>query len=83
MKGKLRRTGYTDAFLRKNGCALRSTIIMTENAFMTVDAWEKMKPYVIEGLRNINKYVSANPQWWMLEVFNIFNAHGPSHQENE
>jgi hypothetical protein len=36
---------------------------MTENAFMTVDAWERMTPNIIIGLRSISKYVAANPQW--------------------
>jgi hypothetical protein len=56
---------------------------MMENAFMTVDACEKMMLRVIEGLRSINKYVAANPQWWMLELFDGFNAHILYHQANE
>ena len=27
------------------------------------------------GLRNISKTVEANPQWWMLEIFDGFGAH--------
>jgi hypothetical protein len=38
---------------------------MTENAFMNVDVWERMTPNIILGLRNINKYVAANPQRWV------------------
>jgi hypothetical protein len=45
---------------------------MTENAFVTVDAWERMTPNIVLGLRNINKYVVANPQWWVLEIFDGF-----------
>jgi hypothetical protein len=37
-----------------------STIIMTETAFMTTEAWEEMT------CRAINKYIAANPQWFML-----------------
>jgi hypothetical protein len=50
---------------------------------MTVDAWERMTSNVIIGLRNINRYVAANPQWWVLEIFDGFRAHLLSHKENE
>ena len=40
MKGKKRRAGYWDAFLEREGCAPGSTIVMTENAFMTDTAWD-------------------------------------------
>jgi hypothetical protein len=56
---------------------------MTENAFMTVDAWECMTPNIILRLRNINKYVAANPQWWVLEIFDGYAAHLLSHKANE
>jgi hypothetical protein len=57
-------------------------MIMTENAFMMVDACEKMAPHVIEGIHNISKYVAANPQWWSLEIFDGFSAHLLSHKAN-
>jgi hypothetical protein len=50
---------------------------------MAVDAWEHMTPNVILGLCNINKYVAANPQWWVLEIFDGFGAHLLCHKENE
>ncbi|HSN65040.1 MAG TPA: hypothetical protein VLS94_00280 [Fusibacter sp.] len=34
-----------------------------------------MSPSVCHGLRNIDKVVADNPQWWMLEVFDGFGAH--------
>ena len=76
LKGVRKRQGFTDAFLEKK-CEAKvgSTIIMTPNAFMTIDAWEAMTPSVCKGLRNINKFVAANPQWWMLEIFDGFGAH--------
>jgi hypothetical protein len=55
---------------------------MTENAFMMVDAWEEMTPIVIVGLLRINKFVAANPQSWMLEIFDGFNAYVLSHNAN-
>jgi hypothetical protein len=39
LKGKKKRPGYTDDMLVKHGCEPGSTIIMTENAFMTNEAW--------------------------------------------
>jgi intracellular sulfur oxidation DsrE/DsrF family protein len=50
---------------------------------MTVDVWERMTPNIILGLRNINKYIAANPQWWVLEIFDGFGAHLLSHKANE
>jgi hypothetical protein len=83
MKGKTKRHGFTDQYLRSNGCAIGSTVIMTENVFMNVAAWELMTPNIILGLRNINKYVAANPQWWVLEICYGFGAHLLSHKANE
>jgi hypothetical protein len=83
MKGKTKRHGFTDQYLRSNGCVIGSTVIMTENAFMTVGAWDRMTPNVILGLRNIDKYVAANPQSWVLEIFDGFGAHLLSHKANE
>jgi hypothetical protein len=83
MKGKIKRSGYNDSFIHNNGCAIGSMIIMTKYAFMTVEAWEKMIPNVILGLCNISKYIAANPQWWLLEIFDGFNAHLLSHKVNQ
>ena len=60
MKGKKRHAGYSDAFLEREGCALGSTITMTENAFMTDAAWETMADSIIRGYRSMS-YVKENP----------------------
>jgi hypothetical protein len=83
MKGKTKLHGFTDQFLRSNGCALGYTVIMTENAFMTVDAWESMTQNVIIRLSNVNKYVADNPQWWVLEICDGFGSHLQYHKANE
>ena len=44
LKGKSRKSGFNDTFLKQEGCELGSTICMTENAYMTEEAWEKMTP---------------------------------------
>ena len=69
------REGYTNKFLLDNGAAPGSTVIMTQNTFMTIEAWEAMTPKLCSGLRKINAIVEANPQWWMLEMFDGFGAH--------
>jgi hypothetical protein len=56
--------------------------MMTENAFMMVDAWQEMTPGVIVGQRIMNKFVAVNPQWWMLGICNGFNAHVLSRNAN-
>jgi hypothetical protein len=74
MAGKHQRAGFTDKFLTKHGMVEGSTIIMTPTAFVTEEAWEEMTPFVIEGIRSID-IVKANPQWWVLEVFDGFGPH--------
>jgi hypothetical protein len=66
MKGKTKRHGFTYQYVRSKGCAIGSTFIMTENAFMTVDAWKRMTPNVILRILSIDKYVASNPQWCVL-----------------
>ena len=39
MKGKKKRPGFTDKFLVEHGCEPGSTVVMTENSFMTNAAW--------------------------------------------
>jgi len=75
LKGQRKKAGYTDAFLLKHGASIGSTIVMTENAFMTIAAWEELTPSICKGLRAINQYVANNPQWYMLEIFDGFGVH--------
>jgi hypothetical protein len=55
LKGETIISGNTDDLLKQFGCALGSTIQMTENALTTVEAWEKMTPSVVTGIRHIIK----------------------------
>eukprot|EP00978_Attheya_sp_CCMP212_P031047 scaffold116016_cov35-Attheya_sp.AAC.2 len=68
MKGKRRKVGYKG-----------STIIMTPTAFVTEEAWEEMTPFGIKGIRSID-IIKANPQWWVLEVFDGFGPHISSYK---
>ena len=74
LAGKQKRKFYTDKFLINNGAALGSTIIMTETAFMTTEAWVKMTPKLMKGYRSL-PYIKDNPQWWFLEITDGFGAH--------
>ena len=62
-------------FLIQYGCQKGSTVIMTPNDFMATEAWEETSPNIWEGLRDINPFVKANPQWFMIEIFDSFSAH--------
>ena len=75
LQGIQRRAGFSDKFLVSNGAAVRSTVFMAPNSFMTTEAREVMTPKICAGLRKISKIVKANPQWWMLEIFDGFGAH--------
>ena len=75
LQGIQRRAGFTGKFLVSNGAAVRSTVFMAPNSFMTTEAREVMTPKLCAGLRNISKIVEANPQLWMLEMFNGFGVH--------
>ena len=72
--GKRRRAGYTDKFLRNNGCAEGSTIACNENAFMTKETWNEISKSIVPGIRAM-PYIKANPDWWVLEIFDGFGAH--------
>jgi hypothetical protein len=74
LKGKKRKSGFNENFLRQEGCELGSTICMTENAYMTEEAWEGMAPSIVKGYRAL-PVVKDNPQWLMIEIFDGFGAH--------
>ena len=52
LSGKAQNPVYTDAFLEQHGAAKHSTIIMTENGFLTDEAWQQLVPFLIKGLRH-------------------------------
>ena len=37
---------FNDGFLKANGAAEGSTVVMTDSSFMTEDTWESMAPKV-------------------------------------
>ena len=74
MAGINRRTGYDDDYLLRYGCAPGSQILMTENAFMTEECWERMTPKLVAGYRSL-PYIKENPDWFCLEIFDRFGPH--------
>ena len=74
MAGQRRRPGFDDDFLMKHGAAAGSTLVMTESGFMTDDAWAKIAPKMIEGIRSMD-IISGNPQWWVLKIVDGFGSH--------
>ena len=56
------------------GTILSIDQICTPNIYM-----EQITPNICRGLRSINPYVEANPQWFMIEIFDGFGAHMASH----
>jgi hypothetical protein len=47
---------------------------MMATAFMTEETWVQVTSSISRGLRSSDPIVQANPQWWVLEVF---DGHGP------
>lgn len=66
--------GFTPAFLKQHGAAHGSCIVMTANGFMTEEAWLKMTPSMIDGIRNM-PVIKNNPDWWVLLILDGFGAH--------
>jgi hypothetical protein len=42
---------------------------MIPNTYMMNEAWEEITPKMCLGLRSLNKHIKANPEWWMVEIF--------------
>ena len=78
LKGLRKPHGFTVNFLEKNGVVVGSTIVMTENAYMTEVAWETMTPVLVKGIRSMS-VIKDNPQWWAIEVFDGFGPHTSSY----
>jgi hypothetical protein len=74
LKGTKRRSAYDDEFLKQHGMAEGSTIIMTENACMTDDAWLEASKAIVKGYRSL-PYIAENKDWLMLELLDGFKSH--------
>lgn len=74
LSGTARRKSYTDEFLERHGMAKGSTIIMTENAYMTDEAWLEASKAIVRGYRSL-PYIAENKDWVMLELMDGFKSH--------
>ena len=75
LAGVTRRIGYNRQWLERNGASVGSNVFMTENAYMTTQAWEEMTDDLCHGIRRMNRHVEEMKEWWMLEIFDGFGAH--------
>ena len=74
LTSKIERTIFNDAYLVRHGLKPGSTIIMTENALMTHDAWYKAIKAIIYGYNEM-PVIRVNPQWAILEFLDGFGSH--------
>jgi len=73
-KGKQRKQGFTDAFLEQHGMTRGSTVLMTESAFMTDEAWAKCMPILIKSMRE-EPVVAKHPTWRVTCTMDGFISH--------
>ena len=73
---------FTDEFLVKQGLAPGSTILMTENAYMTDDAWGECTPHLLEGYRKM-PVIEDNPEWEIIEFLDGFRSHENNLEANK
>ena len=82
LKGVTKQKAYSDDFLVKHGLAPGSTIIMTESAYMTNEAWLKATPYLMKGYRQL-PYIKDNPNWFIVEFLDGFVSHESVFEANK
>ena len=75
--GTQTKTGYTDQFLVAHGAKHGSTIVMTDTGYMTEDAWLRMAPFMVAGIRAM-PVICDRPDWWVLKIIDGFGAHTSS-----
>jgi hypothetical protein len=81
MKGKIRKAGFDEKFLKCAGAPKGSQIIMTgEKAGMNHITWEKVVPLLIDSLRKETEYLRENPEKWGILFLDGFDAHSPFSQ---
>ena len=80
VKGTRVREGIDTKYLMDWGAGVGSRIVANENAFMTTERWEKITLSLIEGYHNMNEHARANPDWWCLEIIDVFSAHLASYK---
>ena len=74
LKGQCPNGLFIYEFLRSKGCAIGSTIIMTEKSFTTNKAWAVCTEHFMNSYRN-SEVVKDNIYWEMIELFDGFISH--------
>ena len=71
-----------DEWLVGQDMAYGSTITMTDNVYMTNEAWTQADSYIMKGYRKL-PIVKENPDWDIIEFLDIFKAHKACYQANK
>lgn len=74
LKGQRKKQEFSDAFLERHGMTRGSTIIMTESAFMTDEAWAKCMPIIIKSIR-AEPVVAQHKNWRVACTMDGFISH--------
>eukprot|EP00978_Attheya_sp_CCMP212_P000306 scaffold593_cov31-Attheya_sp.AAC.1 len=77
-----RHKDMTDEWLLQQGMAPGSTIIMTENAYMTNEAWIQAAPHLMKGYRQM-PIIKDNPDWGIVELLDGFKSHEACFEANK
>lgn len=74
LKGTKCKKNFNDDYLVRYGMQPGSAIIMTENAYMTDEAWLQLSKKIVEGYRLL-PYIKENPMWHVCELLDGFKSH--------
>ncbi len=81
LKGAKCRKHFNEDYLLRYGMAPGSKVIMTENAYMTDEAWLEASKSIVDGYCQL-PYIKENEDWYNAELLdgiklhkNVLNAH--------
>jgi hypothetical protein len=74
LKGTKKRAFFTNNFFMRHGMAIGLAIVMTENAYMTEDAWVEASYSIVKGYCSM-PFVADNPDWSMVELLDGFKSY--------
>ncbi len=74
LKGTKHRNNFNNDNLLRYGMAKGSTILMTENAYMTDDAWLEASKAIVKGYRQL-PFLKENEDWYITELLDGFKSH--------
>ena len=74
LKGTKHRDNFNNVYLLRYGMAKGSTILMTENAYMTDDAWLEASKAIVKGYHQL-PFMKENKDWYITELLDGFKSH--------